>query len=105
VFLSGDVHCAAAFRLQHKIYRQANVYQITSSAISRMPAGQAVSAGIAKSGTLSGNDNVQFEHLFSHSEDKNFAIFHVKNSDSITVDLCWPGGTEGEAVIKTIELE
>jgi len=105
VFLSGDVHCAAAFRLQHQIYRRANVYQITSSAISRMPAGQTVSGAIAKSGTLSGNDNVQFEHLFSHSEDKNFAIFHVKNSDSITVDLCWPGGTEGEAVIKTLELK
>ncbi|RON34435.1 hypothetical protein BK661_10170 [Pseudomonas frederiksbergensis] len=105
VFLSGDVHCAAAFRLQHQNYRKANVFQITSSAISRMPAGPAVSVGIAKSGTLSGNQNVQFEHMFSHSEDKNFAIFHVKHSESITVDLCWPGGTEGEAVIKTIQLE
>ncbi len=105
VFLSGDVHCAAAFRLQHKNYRNSNIFQITSSAISRMPAGLAVSAGIAKSGTLRGNKNVQFEHIFSHSEDKNFAIFHVRNSESITVDLCWPGGTEGEAVIKTIQLE
>ncbi|CAM3839343.1 alkaline phosphatase D family protein [Aeromonas bestiarum] len=105
VFLSGDVHCAAAFRLQHRTYRKANVFQVTSSAISRMPAGFTVSAGIAKTGTLNGNDNVQFEHIFSHSEDKNFAIFHVRNSSSITVDLCWPGGTEGEAVIKTIQLE
>jgi alkaline phosphatase D len=105
VFLSGDVHCAAAFKLQHQNYRKANVFQITSSAISRMPAGMAVSAGIAKSGTLSGHEKVQFEHLFSHSEDKNFAIFHVNNSASVTVDLCWPGGTEGEAVIKTIQLK
>ena len=105
VFLSGDVHCAAAFKLQHKNYRKTKIFQITSSAISRMPAGQAVSVGIAKSGTLDGNNHVQFEHMFSHSEDKNFAIFHVKNSKSITVDLCWPGGTEGEAVIKTIALE
>ncbi|MEX5669048.1 hypothetical protein ABFV57_29700, partial [Pseudomonas neuropathica] len=66
--------CAAAFRLQHQIYRKANVFQITSSAISRMPAGLAVPVGIAKSGTLSGNQNVQFEHMFSHSEDKNFAF-------------------------------
>lgn len=105
VFISGDVHCAAAFRLQHRTYRQANVFQITSSAISRMPAGLVASGGIANSGTLNGNDDVQFSHLFSHSQDKNFAIFHVKDSDSITVDLCWPGGEQGETVIKTIALD
>ncbi|WP_194790355.1 alkaline phosphatase D family protein [Pseudomonas sp. UFMG81] len=105
VFISGDVHCAAAFRLQHRNYRKANVFQVTSSAISRMPVGLTASPGIAKSGTLSGNDNIQFTHLFSHSVSKNFAIFHVTDSESVTVDLCWPGGTEGETVVKTIALK
>jgi len=105
VFLSGDVHCAAAFRLQHRNYRKANVFQVTSSAISRQPAGSATAIGIARSGTLNGNKNVEFSHLFSHSEDKNFAIVHVRDNASVTVDLCWPGGDGGEAVIKTLRLD
>src|SRR3546814_2187468 len=73
VFISGDVHCAAAFRLSHNKYRKARVYQVTSLAISRMPAGQLASAGIANSGKISGHTSIYFEHLFSHSADKNFA--------------------------------
>ena len=38
VFLSGDVHCASAYRLTHERYRKARAYQLTSSAISRKPA-------------------------------------------------------------------
>ncbi|UZE24712.1 alkaline phosphatase D family protein [Pseudomonas sp. B21-056] len=104
VFISGDVHCAAAFRLSHNDYRKASVYQITSSAISRMPAGQLAGGGIASSGRISGHASIYFEHLFGHSEDKNFAIFHVTGGASASVDLCWPGGAQGEAVVKTLRL-
>lgn len=104
VFISGDVHCAAAFRLSHNKYRKASVYQVTSSAISRMPAGQFAGGGIANSGKISGHTSIYFEHLFSHSEDKNFAMFHVTGGASASVDLCWPGGTQGEAVVKTLRL-
>ncbi|MEN2394533.1 alkaline phosphatase D family protein [Pseudomonas halotolerans] len=104
VFISGDVHCAAAFRLSHNKYHKASVYQVTSSAISRMPAGQLASGGIANSGKISGHTSIYFEHLFSHSEDKNFAIFHVTGGASASVDLCWPGGSQGEAVVKNLRL-
>ncbi|QGA48447.1 alkaline phosphatase D family protein [Pseudomonas brassicacearum] len=104
VFISGDVHCAAAFRLSHDKYRKASIYQVTSSAISRMPAGQFAGTGIANSGKINGHDSIYFEHLFSHSEDKNFAIFHVAGGASASVDLCWPGGSQGEAVVKTLRL-
>ncbi|HEK1684216.1 TPA: alkaline phosphatase D family protein [Pseudomonas putida] len=104
VFISGDVHCAATFRLSHGQYPNASIYQVTSSAISRMPAGQMASSVIARTGTLYGNDAVYFEHLFSHSEDKNFALFKVAADGSASVDLCWAGGTLGETVIKTVRL-
>lgn len=104
VILSGDVHCAAAFRLHHDKYKSGNLFQITSSAISRMPAGQISSIGIANSGQLTNNKKIYLEHVFSHTEDKNFAIIHIANGTSISVDLGWPGGTEGESVIKTIHL-
>lgn len=104
VFISGDVHCAAAFRLSNAKYPNASICQVTSSAISRRPAGKMASSVIARSGTLYNNDEVYFEHLFSHSEDKNFALFKVGAGGALTVELCWPGGEQGEAVVKSIRL-
>ncbi len=105
VFLSGDVHAAAVFRLRHEKYRNAKIYQVTSSAISRMPAGELASLGIAGTGAMEGNANIHQENLFGHTGDKNFAIIHIGDDQIATVDLHWPGGTEGECVIKSILLD
>ena len=105
VFLSGDVHAAAVYRLRHKKYRNAKIYQVTSSAISRMPAGELAALGLAGTGTMEGNADVHQESLFGHTSDKNFAIIHIGDDQAVTVDLHWPGGTEGESVIKSIALD
>jgi alkaline phosphatase D len=104
VFLSGDVHGAAVFQLRHMQFRQAKVFQVTSSAISRMPAGKLASIGLADSGRMVGNDNVHQDKLFGHTDNKSFAILHVGNDQPPVVDLQWPGGIEGESVIKSIVL-
>lgn len=102
VFLSGDVHAAALFRLSHKQYRRAKVFQVTSSAISRMPAGKFAKTLLAGSGMM--NENVHQEHLYSHTDGKNFAILQIKKDQTVVVDLHWLWGTENESVIKSIAL-
>lgn len=104
VFLSGDVHAAAVFRLSNKKFRRAKIFQVTSSAISRMPAGKLAAVGLAGSGPMDGHENVHQEYLFGHTDDKNFALVHVRSDQTAIVDLHWPGGTEGESVIKSITL-
>lgn len=104
VFLSGDVHAAAAFQLSHSQYRQAKIFQVTSSAISRMPAGKLAAIGLAGSGAMEGNENVHQEFLFGHTEDKNFALINIKHDQTAIVDLHWAGEHEGESVIKSVLL-
>lgn len=104
VCLSGDVHSAAVFRLSHAKYRRAKIVQVTSSAISRMPAGKLAAIGLADSGTMAGHEQVHQDYVFGHTDDKNFAMLRVMSDQSATVDLHWPGGTEGESVIKSIVL-
>ena len=105
IFLSGDVHAAAVFRLSHKKFLRARIFQVTSSAISRMPAGKLASIGLAGSGRMAGHESVHQENLFGHTDDKNFAILHVNGDQPPVVDLPWLGGTQGEGVIKSIVLE
>lgn len=109
VFLSGDVHCASAFRLRHKSHPAAKVFQVTSSAISRKPAPGISKIGIASGGRMDGNDKVSFERLYAMAGYKNFAMFHVRLTDSadtteVLVDLCWPGGEEHEVTHKRLNL-
>jgi alkaline phosphatase D len=102
VFLSGDVHCAASFRLHHKNYPSAKVYQVTSSAISRKPAPKVSTIGIASNGTMEGNDLVFCEKLYSFAGSTNFAMIRVKtenNHPEITVDLYWPGNNSSDHTV------
>ncbi|MDE2388879.1 MAG: hypothetical protein KGN35_07345, partial [Betaproteobacteria bacterium] len=106
VFLSGDVHCASVFRLRHKKYRGAKVYQLTSSAISRKPAPSISYLGITNGGAMDGNDNIYSERLFALAGNKNFSIFRVRQNQSgvqtATADLYWPSGDSGEISKKQI---
>lgn len=109
VFLSGDVHCASVFKLTHKKFRAAKVFQVTSSAISRKPAPTVSLVGITSGGALTGCKDVRSERLFALTGNKNFAMLKVRqldtDHDEVTVDLCWPGGEEGEITRKSIVLK
>ena len=93
--LSGDVHCASAFRLKHRKYPGAKLYQVTSSAISRKPAPGISLLGISSGGTMDGNKDVTSERLFALAGNKNFAMVSI-NGAEIVVELYWPGDNEGE---------
>lgn len=108
VLLSGDVHCASAFRLQHRKFPAARVYQVTSSAISRKPAPQISLLGISSGGTLDGHPDVSSERLYALTGNKNFSLVRARNLDDgsaeVVVDLHWPGGDEGEVTKRRLVL-
>ena len=107
VFLSGDVHCASVFRMQHRRFPSARIYQVTSSAISRKPAPKISLIGISSGGDLDGNENVSCERLYALAGAKNFAMIRFKSplpggDAEIIIDLHWPGGGEGEVTKRRI---
>ena len=109
VFLSGDVHCASVFRLKHRKFPSARIYQVTSSAISRKPAPQLSLLGISSGGAMDGNKEVTCERLYALAGAKNFAMIRCKTPSfeadvEIIVDLHWPGGEEGEVTRRRISL-
>lgn len=109
VFLSGDVHCASAYRLTHERYRKARVYQLTSSAISRKPAPSASMLGISAGGELKGSKGVFGERLFALTGNKNFSLLRVRRQAGgqyeVAVDLCWPGEEAGSTIRKRLILD
>jgi alkaline phosphatase D len=109
VFLSGDVHCASVFRMQHRKFPAARVYQVTSSAISRKPAPKISLIGISSGGAMDGNKDVSCERLYALTGAKNFAMIRFKSplpgaDAEIIVDLHWPGGEEGEVTKRRVVL-
>ena len=109
VFLSGDVHCASVFRMQHRKFPAARVYQVTSSAISRKPAPKISLIGISSGGPMDGNKDVSCERLYALTGAKNFAMIRVRSLDQendaeVIVDLHWPGGEEGEVTKRRVVL-
>lgn len=108
VFLSGDVHCASAFRLQHRKHPAARVYQVTSSAISRKPAPKISLLGISSGGPMDGHADVSSERLYALTGNKNFSLLRARTKDDgraeVVVDLHWPGGEEGEVTKRRLVL-
>ncbi|MCF2857073.1 alkaline phosphatase family protein [Pseudoalteromonas sp. SMS1] len=106
VFLSGDVHCAASFKLK----RHANsgtVYQFTASGVTRKPA-PFVSKAISRShGTISGcNVVTKFERLAFKTEN-NFGILKlsVKNEQvQLFAEHISTTDEEDEILIKQVRL-
>nr|VFJ48093.1 MAG: alkaline phosphatase D [Candidatus Kentron sp. FM]VFJ48751.1 MAG: alkaline phosphatase D [Candidatus Kentron sp. FM]VFK09439.1 MAG: alkaline phosphatase D [Candidatus Kentron sp. FM] len=117
--ISGDVHCASAYRLTNtERYPDARIAQVTSSPISRKPNPSIAGALVAKSGdvvTVDIGDGkkerkgpVYQKRLFSKSGVNNYAAFSVSqdrnNATQVIVDFYWPGEDDGEIVRRTIEL-
>lgn len=110
VFLSGDVHSAGVFRLQHKDYPAAKVFQVTSSGISRVPAPESLKAAISVGGELTGMPKVRFERWYAMAGAKNFALFSVRpsldgNQTEVLVELHWPAGQDGEVTKRRVVLK
>jgi alkaline phosphatase D len=109
VFLSGDVHSASVFSLEDEDYPAAKVFNATSSAISRQPAPHFMEMAMKKSGRLGGYKDGKKGRVHRHyalSGKHNFITVDANTDDktSITISLCWPGGSDEELVQRNILL-
>lgn len=108
VFLSGDVHCASVFRMQHRKFPAARVYQMTSSAISRKPAPKISLIGISSGGPMDGHAEVSSERLYALTGAKNFSLIRARTRDDgaaeVVIELHWPGGEDGEVTKRRLVL-
>ncbi|KZN67605.1 alkaline phosphatase D family protein [Pseudoalteromonas luteoviolacea] len=76
IFLSGDVHCAASFKLKRRA-NSGTIYQFTASGVTRKSAPFASKAISCAQGTLSGcNTLTTFERL-AFSTENNFGIIKL----------------------------
>lgn len=77
IILSGDVHCASAYRITHSSqYAKANLFNITSSAISRSPANSFATIAMQGSAKINGYDG-EFEQLYTMAGKNNFALINA----------------------------
>lgn len=115
IFLSGDVHLGAGFKLSHQDFPAARVFQLTSSPITHATIkkfSRRILEMLVKEsgnlGTIPGNTPYQFQNLYLCRRN-NFGIVRVKETDegelSIKYDLF--GGTgrgDGTVEKKRIDL-
>ncbi|MDH3440877.1 MAG: alkaline phosphatase family protein [Gammaproteobacteria bacterium] len=100
LFLSGDVHLGAAFKLQREGMTNAKVFQLTSSAITYAKSpGKLLKLVVRNRGTIdvgANNPRTSFErlHLF---EDNNFGLIHVRKKPRKPAEIMWDlYGSSGE---------
>lgn len=96
VILSGDVHCASAFRITNERYPKAKLFNVTSSAISRSPAPKLATSAIQKTAPIDSYPGGKFEQLYRFSGANNFALINADYRDgelSLSASLywTWPG--------------
>ena len=109
VFLSGDVHCASVFRMQHRKFPAARVYQVTSSAISRKPAPKISLIGISSGGADGRQQGCLLRTPLradrrQELRDDPRQVADPGTDAEIIVDLHWPGGEEGEVTKRRVVL-
>lgn len=108
VFLSGDVHIGAAFKLTRQSNPKAQVYQLTSSGITYCKSpGKLLKLAIKKKGFLGNKKTIaksqktsfQMLHVF---EENNFATITTKKNDDESTSVFWDlygnTGNEGEII-------
>ena len=112
VFLSGDVHVAAAFKLTRQRMRDARVYQLTSSAITycKTP-GSLLKLVVRQTGELKETTSpTSCLSLHEPFPANNFGLVHIEKRPSGPPKLMWDlygsTGTEEQLVrLKRLELE
>ena len=106
--LSGDVHSASVYRLESRNeFHNAKVFNATSSAISREPAPATAEMLIRSTGKINGYEGGYATRLYALSGQHNFLMVNANLEDgsaSISVDLYWPTGKNGELTQKHIKL-
>lgn len=98
IILSGDVHCASAYRITHSSkYSKANLFNVTSSAISRSPAPSLATIAMQRSAKISGYDG-EFEQLYTVAGKNNFALINADTWDGeLTIGAhLYRCGSEGD---------
>lgn len=97
LFLSGDVHIGAAFRLSRKNRGNARVYQLTSSAITYYLSDlrrNALELIVRKNGVLGAKKGAEEKNLTKFSlfhifKQNNFGIIRVKKNGASVPDVSW----------------
>lgn len=93
VFLSGDVHVSAAFRLSRQGQRRAQVYQLTSSGITYCKSpGALLRLAVRNRGKLrlpEGQPRISFERLQEVFTDNNFATIHLERGEEGALRVAW----------------
>jgi alkaline phosphatase D len=96
--LSGDVHCASAFKIsQNSRFPNAKVFNVTSSAISRSPAPKIALSAIQKSAPIDEFKGGRFEQLYRFAGSNNFALINAQQENSelsLSVNLYWNGDND-----------
>jgi alkaline phosphatase D len=115
MFLSGDVHIGAAFRLTRANHSTARVYQLTSSSIT-YPIPPLLKLAVQGNGKLGDTDHVEarkrtaFQILHPPFGRNNFAVISISSRPGGDVNISWNlyGGTGEEdeiARLKEVQLE
>jgi alkaline phosphatase D len=110
-FLSGDVHIGAAFRIRHQAWSKANVYQLTSSAIT-YPAPAALELVIREAGELGDHEDVPERERYTYNKldslpTNNFGIVRVTaegGETCVTWDL-YGRTSDGKNLVKHKRIE
>jgi alkaline phosphatase D len=109
IFLSGDVHMSAAFKIFNKKYRRAKVFQITSSPITRPPAPKIADIILSNKGylkTLKKQNDFGYERL-ARFHTRNFCILQSKvDQNELALDATFYGESkdDDEMRIKKLRL-
>lgn len=111
VFLSGDVHISASFKLFHRDFPDASVHQLTSSGITYAAlsplARQGLRLSVAKRGTLGYRDSVpngervHFTTLHTYQKNHFAIVRYSKEGTSIAFDVF--GASDDTGAITKLE--
>ncbi|MBQ4811204.1 alkaline phosphatase family protein [Pseudoalteromonas luteoviolacea] len=106
VFLSGDVHCAASFKLKRRS-NSGTVYQFTASGVTRKPAPFVSKAISCAKGTLSGCDVLTTFERLAFGTQNNFGImklFVEGEQTHLVAEHISTTDEEDETLIKQVRL-
>jgi alkaline phosphatase D len=108
VFLSGDVHVSAAFKLAHRRFQKARVFQLTSSGITYATAPPGLKLAVSEAGSLADasavkdKDRYHFRLIQPVFSGNNFGMIHVRPGEgesTLAYDL-FGNAARGDGVLK-----
>ncbi len=103
-FLSGDVHCASAFRIRSTKYDKANVMNITASGISRKPAHWVLKYLVEGDGNMFMNDDIKLEREFRMVGKNNFLTLEITDDDEFSIKANIHYGQESDTMLQKYQI-